>query len=79
MNDIRFPAESRLVDGREIGNSSQLVLLDVDSVLAEGTFCPPDGIPRRSRVDGQHGGAQDYCQWMGADWVNRVVQEDGEL
>ena len=35
-----FPAEPGLVDGRRVGNSPQLALLDVNSVLVKRTLGP---------------------------------------
>lgn len=61
MNVSRFSAESGLVDGCGIGNHPQLVLLDVNSVLVEGTFGPSHDVPHRPRVNGQDSRAQDYC------------------
>jgi len=79
MDVRRFSTEPRLVDRCGIRNHSQLVLLDIDSVLVEGAFGPPHDVSHRSGVNRQYCRAQNHGQWVGAVGVSRIVQGDGEL
>lgn len=67
------------MDRSGIGNDPELVLLDVNSILVEGTFGSPHDVSHRSRVNRQDRGAEDHGQGVGAVGVSRVVEEDGEL
>lgn len=79
MDVRRFPTKSRLVDRCGVRNDPQLILLDINSVLVEGTLGPPHHIPHRSRVNRQYCRTQNHGQRVGAVRVSRVIQEDGEL
>lgn len=74
-----FPAEFRPADGSRVRNHSQLVLLDINSMLVEGTRGPPHDVSHRSRVNRQDRGAQNHGQWVETVGVSWIVQEDGEL
>ena len=51
MNVPWFPTKPRLVDGCRVRNRPQLVLLDINSVLVEGTFGPPHDVSHLARAD----------------------------